>query len=94
MAEIKFNTLPFKTLEDWEKTQVNAGDEELLALQKSISKELRRRKAEKKQAEIFEKWAIKHGYEITKKPESKEAAKTPEGKPDEKKPAAAAPFKM
>jgi hypothetical protein len=84
MAEIKFNTLPFKTLEEWEKTQINAGDEELLALQKSITKELRRRKAEKKQAEAFEKWATKHGYEFTKKPET----------PAEKKPAAAAPFKM
>jgi len=94
MAEIKFNNLPFKTLEEWEKAQENADDGELLALQKSISKELRRRKAEKKQTEIFEKWAIKHGYEITKKPEPKEAAKPPEGKPDEKKPAVAAPFKM
>ena len=88
MAELKFNTLPFKTLDEWEKTQVNAGDEELHALQKSISKELRRRKAEKKQAEAFEKWAAKHGYEFTKKPE-----KIKEEKPEEKKPAAAAPFK-
>ena len=31
MAEIKFNTLPFKMLEEWEKAQVNADSEELLS---------------------------------------------------------------
>jgi hypothetical protein len=89
MAEIKFNSLPFKTLEEWERTQVNAADEELLALQKSISKELKRRKAEKKEIEAFEKWAAKHGYEVTKKSE-----KAKKERPEEKKPAAATPFKM
>jgi hypothetical protein len=58
----------------------------LTALQKTISKELRRRKAEEKQTKLFEKWAAAHGYELTKKKEP--------AKPDEKKPEAAAPFKM
>ena len=37
----------------------------LTALQKTISKELRRRKAEEKQTKLFEKWAATHGYELT-----------------------------
>jgi hypothetical protein len=90
MAELKFNNLPFKTFEEWENAQKDEPTETLTALQKTISKELRRRKAEKKQAEAFEKWAVKHGYEFTKKPEKEKAEK-----PEEKKPAAAAAsFKM
>ena len=58
----------------------------LTALQKTISKELRRRKAEEKQAKLFEKWATAHGYELIKKKEP--------GKPGEMKQEAAAPFKM
>jgi hypothetical protein len=45
-----------------------------------------RRKAEEKQAKLFEKWAVTHGYELIKKKEP--------AKPDEKKPEAAASFKM
>ena len=43
----------------------------LTALQETISKELRRRKAEEKQAKLFEKWASVHGYELIKKKEGK-----------------------
>ena len=68
MAELKFNNLPFKSFEDWEKMQKDEPTEILTALQKTISKELRRRKAEEKQTKLFEKWAAKHGYEFTKKP--------------------------
>lgn len=84
MAELRFNKLPFKTLEEWETMQKDEPDETLTALQKTISKELRQRKAAKKQAEAMEKWAAKHGYELIKK----------EGKPEEKQPPAATPFKM
>jgi ABC-type amino acid transport substrate-binding protein len=86
MAELKFNNLPFKTFEEWENIQKDEPNNTLTALQKAISKELRRRKAEEKQAKIFEKWAATHGYELIKKKEP--------AKPDEKKPEAAAPFKM
>ena len=86
MAELKFNNLPFKTFEEWETMQKDEPTEILTALQKTISKELRRRKAEEKQAKLFEKWAAAHGYELTKKKEP--------GKPEEKKPEAAAPFKL
>jgi hypothetical protein len=86
MAELRFNNLPFKTLEEWENLQKDESTEILTALQKTISKELRRRKAEEKQTKLFEKWAAAHGYELTKKKEP--------AKPDEKKPEAAAPFKM
>jgi hypothetical protein len=89
MAELHFNKLPFKTLEEWVTMQKDEPDEVLTTLQKTISKELRQRKAEKKQAEAMEKWATKHGYEIIKK-----EGKPTEGKPEEKKSAAAAPFKM
>jgi hypothetical protein len=95
MAELKFNNLPFKTFEDWESMQKDEYSDTLTALQKTISKELRRRKAEKKETEAMEKWAAKHGYELTKKPEKiKEVVKPAEANPDEKKPAAATPFKM
>jgi hypothetical protein len=77
----------FKSFEDWEKMQKDEPTEILTALQKTISKELRRRKAEEKQTKQFEKWAAAHGYELTKKKESP-------GKPEEKKPEAAAPFKL
>ena len=87
MAELKFNNLPFKSFEDWENMQKDEPTEILTALQKTISKELRRRKAEEKQTKLFEKWATAHSYELTKKKESP-------GKPEEKKPEAAAPFKM
>jgi hypothetical protein len=86
MAELKFNNLPFKSFEEWENMQKDEPTEILTALQKTISKELRRRKAEEKQTKLFEKWAAAHGYELTKK---KEPAKQ-----DEKKPEAAASFKM
>jgi hypothetical protein len=86
MAELKFNNLPFKTFEDWENMQKDEPTEILTALQKTISTELRRRKAEEKQTKLFEKWAAAHGYELTKKKEP--------AKPDEKKPEAAASFKM
>jgi hypothetical protein len=86
MAELKFNNLPFKSFEDWENMQKDEPTEILTALQKTISKELRRRKAEEKQTKLFEKWAATHGYEITKKKEP--------GKPEEMKQEAAAPFKM
>ena len=86
MAELKFNNLPFKTFEEWENMQKDEPTEILTALQKTISKELRRRKAEEKQTKLFEKWAAAHGYELTKKKEP--------AKPDEKKPEAAASFKM
>ena len=86
MAELKFNNLPFKSFEDWENMQKDEPTEILTALQKTISKELRRRKAKEKQAKLFEKWAAAHGYELTKKKEPV--------KPDEKKPEAAASFKM
>jgi hypothetical protein len=86
MAELKFNNLPFKSFEDWENMQKDEPTEILTALQKTISKELRRRKAEEKQTKLFEKWAAARGYELTKKKEP--------AKPDEKKPEAAASFKM
>ena len=86
MAELKFNNLPFKTFEKGENMQKEEPTEILTALQKTISKELRRRKAEEKQAKLFEKWATAHGYELIKKKEP--------GKPDEKKPEAAASLKM
>jgi IS30 family transposase len=92
MAELKFNNLPFKSFEDWENMQKDEPTEiltALTALQKTISKELRRRKAEEKQTKLFEKWAATHGYEFTKKPE-----KAKEEKLEEKKSAAATPFKM
>src|SRR5205823_4067709 len=69
--------LPFKSFEEWENMQKEEPTEILTALQKAISKELRRRKAEEKQTKLFEKWAAKHGYEFTKKP----------AKPEEKEPA-------
>ena len=86
MAELKFNNLPFETFEDWENMQKGEPTEIFTALQKTISKELRRRKAEEKQTKLFGKWAAAHGYELTKKKEP--------AKPDEKKPEAAASFKM
>ena len=86
MAELKFNNLPFKTFEEWENMQKDEPTEILTALQKTISKELRRRKAKEKQAKLLEKWAAAHGYELTKKKEPP--------KPEEKKPEAAASFKM
>jgi hypothetical protein len=94
MAELRFNKLPFKTLEEWEAAEKEEPNEVLEALQKTISKELRRRKAEKKQAEAMEKWAAKHGYELIKKPGTIKEGVTPaEVKPEEKKPAAK-PVKM
>ena len=86
MAELKFNNLPFKSFEEWEKMQKDEPTEILTALQKTISKELRLRRAEEKQTKLFEKWAATHGYELTKKKEPP--------KPEEKKQEAAAPFKM
>jgi hypothetical protein len=66
----------------------------LTALQKTISKELRQRKAEEKQTKLFKKWALTHGYEIIRKPEkAKEGVRPQEAKPEEKKPPAN-PFKM
>jgi hypothetical protein len=94
MAELKFNNLPFKSFEDWENMQKDEPTEILTALQKTISKELRRRKAEEKQTKLFEKWAAAHGYELIKKPGTIKEGVTPaEVKPEEKKPAAK-PVKM
>ena len=81
MAELQVDNLPQHSLE------------ELKTAQKVLSKELRHKKAEEKEAETLHKLAAKHGYNLTKevvKPEEKQA----DGKPVEVKPAAAAPFKM
>ena len=81
MTELQFDNLSLQTLE------------KLKTAQKVLSKELRHKKAEEKEAETLHKLAAKHGYNLTKevvKPEEKKA----EGKPVEVKPAAAAPFKM
>ncbi len=81
MAELQVDNLPQHNLE------------ELKTAQKVLSKELRHKKAEEKEAETLHKLAAKHGYNLTKevvKPEEKKA----EGKPVEVKPVAAAPFKM
>jgi hypothetical protein len=42
MAELRFNKLQFKTLEEWEAAEKEEPNEVLEALQKTISKELRR----------------------------------------------------
>ncbi len=77
MAELQFDNLSQHTLE------------ELKNAQKALSKEVRRKKAEEKEAETLQKLAEKLGYKITK-----EGGKLEERKPTETKPAAAVPFKM
>ena len=77
MAELQFDNLSQHTLE------------ELKNAQKALSKEVRRKKAEEKEAETLQKLAEKLGYKITK-----EGGKLEEEKPTETKPAAVAPFKM
>jgi uncharacterized small protein (DUF1192 family) len=80
MAELKFDNLSLHTVE------------ELKTAQKVLSKELRRKKAEEKEAETLHKLAAKHGYKLTKDTRKPEEKKTEE-KLTEVKPAAAAPFK-
>jgi hypothetical protein len=102
MANALFNHLPFKNIEEWESAQKEEPDESLKAIQKSLSKEMRRRSAAKKEKENLEKLAKKHGFRLEpEKPEPtkavealKEIVKPGEAKAEEKKPAAggAKPF--
>jgi hypothetical protein len=93
MADWRFDKLPFKTLDEWEALQKDVRDEGLRAIQKSLSKELRRRNAEKKAKENLEKMAAKYGYKL--EPLKEEERKAEEvTKPSEAKPAIATPFKM
>jgi hypothetical protein len=98
-VELRFNSLPFKTLDEWEAAQRDEPIEFLVVIQQSLTREIKRQQTEKKQVSAHEKWAEKHGYKLTKegvKPEVKkvEEVKPVEKKPEEKKPATAAPYQM
>jgi uncharacterized small protein (DUF1192 family) len=80
MAELQFDNLSQHSLD------------ELKTAQKVLSKEIRRKKAEEKEAETLHKLAAKHGFKLTKDTGKPEEKKT-EGKPTEVKPDATAPFK-
>jgi hypothetical protein len=71
---------------------MDESDESLKALQKSLSKEMRKRSAQKKERETLERMAKKYGFRLEpEKPEPTKAAAALKEivKPEEKKPAAA-----
>jgi hypothetical protein len=59
-----------------------------------LSKELRHKKAEEKEAETLHKLAAKHGYNLTKEVVKPNREKDGREKPVEVKLVAAVPFKM